>query len=204
MDLMQAKRDGSGVVLTFIGRLDTVASQTLKAPIRAELDRHPTNITCNFRDVTYIGSAVLRLIFEAARELQRRNATFRVTECNPDVRRVFALTGMDHLVDGSETPPVTHETKDGTLRIFIQGRMDAIRVGEIRNSVRKLVAAHRGPIRFDVTAVPYSASAFVHLCIDASKTAKASGSNFGLERVAPEVAQVFRLAGLQSLLLSAT
>ncbi|NCW26833.1 MAG: anti-sigma factor antagonist [Verrucomicrobia bacterium] len=202
MDLMQAKRDGSGTVITFVGRLDTVASQQLKAPIRAELDRQPTNLTLNFRDVTYIGSAVLRLIFEAARELQRRNGTFRVMECSPDIRRVFALTGMDHLVDGSSTPPVTHETKDGTLRIFIQGRMDAVRVGEVRDSVRKLVAAHRGPVRFDITAVPYAASAFVHLCIDASKTAKASGNNFGLERVVPEVAQVFRLAGLQSLLLS--
>jgi len=202
MDLMQAKRDGSGTVITFVGRLDTVASQQLKAPIREELDRQPTNLTMNFRDVTYIGSAVLRLIFEAARELQRRNGTFRVMECSPDIRRVFALTGMDHLVDGSSTPPVTHEIRDGTLRIFIQGRMDAVRVGEVRDSVRKLVAAHRGPIRFDITAVPYAASAFVHLCIDASKTAKASGNNFGLERVAPEVAQVFRLAGLQSLLLS--
>lgn len=199
---MQVKRDGTGTVLTYSGRLDTVASQQLKAPIRAELDRQPTHLTCNFRDVTYIGSAVLRLIFEAARELQRRNGTFRVVECNPDIRRVFALTGMDHLVDGSPTPPVTHELKDGTLRIFIQGRMDAIRVGEIRDSIRKLVASHRGPVRFDITAVPYAASAFVHLCIDASKTSKASGNDFGLERVAPEVAQVFRLAGLQSLLLS--
>ncbi len=203
MELMQAKRDGSGTVITFIGRLDTLASQQLKAPIRAELDRLPTNLTLNFRDVTYIGSAVLRLIFEAARELQRRNGTFRVVECNPDIRRVFALTGMDHLVDGGPTPPITHENKEGTLRIFIQGRMDAVRVGEVRDSVRKLIAAHRGPVRFDITAVPYAASAFVHLCIDASKTAKASGSNFGLERVAPDVAQVFRLAGLQSLLLSA-
>lgn len=200
---MQAKRDGSGTVITFIGRLDTLASQQLKAPIRAELDRLPTNLTLNFRDVTYIGSAVLRLIFEAARELQRRNGTFRVVECNPDIRRVFALTGMDHLVDGGPTPPITHENKEGTLRIFFQGRMDAVRVGEVRDSVRKLIAAHRGPVRFDITAVPYAASAFVHLCIDASKTAKASGSNFGLERVAPDVAQVFRLAGLQSLLLSA-
>lgn len=200
---MQAKRDGSGTVITFIGRLDTLASQQLKSPIRAELDRLPINLTLNFRDVTYIGSAVLRLIFEAARELQRRNGTFRVVECNPDIRRVFALTGMDHLVDGGPTPPITHENKEGTLRIFFQGRMDAVRVGEVRDSVRKLIAAHRGPVRFDITAVPYAASAFVHLCIDASKTAKASGSNFGLERVAPDVAQVFRLAGLQSLLLSA-
>ena len=204
MELMQVKRDGSGTVLTFLGRLDTLASQELKTPIRAELDRQPTHLTCNFRDVTYIGSAVLRLIFEAARELQRRNGTFRVVECNADIRRVFALTGMDHLVEGGPTPPITHETKDGILRLFIQGRMDAVRVGEIRDSVRKLISTHRGPVRFDITAVPYAASAFVHLCIDASKTAKASGYNFGLERVAPDVAQVFRLAGLQSLLLSAT
>ena len=204
MELMQVKRDGSGTVLTFLGRLDTLASQELKTPIRAELDRQPTHLTCNFRDVTYIGSAVLRLIFEAARELQRRNGTFRVVECNADIRRVFALTGMDHLVEGGPTPPITHETKDGILRLFIQGRMDAVRVGEIRDSVRKLISTHRGPVRFDITAVPYAASAFVHLCIDASKTAKASGHNFGLERVAPDVAQVFRLAGLQSLLLSAT
>ena len=45
-------------------------------------------------------------------------------------------------------------------------------------------------------------SAFIHLCIDASKAAKANGGDFGLEKVHPEVAQVFRIAGLQSLLLS--
>jgi anti-anti-sigma regulatory factor len=53
-----------------------------------------------------------------------------------------------------------------------------------------------------VGAVPYVASAFVHLCIDASKTAKAHASNFGLEKVVPETAHIFRLAGLQSLILS--
>jgi anti-anti-sigma factor len=202
MEFMQAKRDGSGVVLTFSGRLDTIASQELKMPLRGELDRQPTNLTCNFHDVTYIGSAVLRLIFEAARELQRRNGLFRVTHCSPEIRRVFSLTGMDHLVDGAPGPHFTHETKDGTLRIFMQGRMDAVRVSEIRDSVRKVITAHRGPVRFDVTAVPYAASAFVHLCIDSSKITKANGGNFGLERVCPEVSHVFRLAGLQSLLLS--
>ena len=149
-----------------------------------------------------IGSAVLRLIFEAARELQRRNAQFRVLDCPPEIRRVFALTGMDHLVEGGPGPSFTHEVKDGTLRIFLNGRMDAVRVGEIREEIRKLIHAHKGAVRFDGVAVPYAASAFVHLCIDASKAAKANGGNFGLEKVHPEVSQVFRLAGLQSLLLS--
>ena len=114
MEFMSSQHDGSGIVLTFRGRLDTVASQELKLPLRAELDRQPTNLTCNFKDVTYIGSAVLRLIFEAARELQRRNGLFRITHCSPDIQRVFALTGMDHLVDGGQCPAFTHEIKDGT------------------------------------------------------------------------------------------
>jgi anti-anti-sigma factor len=202
MEFMTSQHDGSGIVLTFRGRLDTIASQELKLPIRAELDRQPTNLTCNFQDVTYIGSAVLRLIFEAARELQRRNGIFRVTHCPAEIRRVFSLTGMDHIVVGGEGPKFTHETKDGTLRIYLHGRMDALRVGEIRSSVRELVSAHRGPIRFDIAAVPYAASAFVHLCIDASKSAKANTSNFGLEKVVPDTAHIFRLAGLQSLILS--
>jgi len=202
MEFMSSQHDGSGIVLTFRGRLDTVASQELKLPLRAELDRQPTNLTCNFKDVTYIGSAVLRLIFEAARELQRRNGLFRITHCSPDIQRVFALTGMDHLVDGGQCPAFTQEIKDGTLRIFLQGRMDALRVGEIRSDVRKILSTHRGPVRFDVGAVPYAASAFVHLCIDASKTAKSHGSDFGMEKVVPETAHIFRLAGLQSLILS--
>jgi anti-anti-sigma factor len=81
--------------------------------------------------------------------------------------------------------------------------MDAVRVGEIREEIRKLVQGHRGPVRFDASAVPYAASAFIHLCIDASKASQANGGNFGLEKVQSEVAQVFRLAGLPSLLLSA-
>ena len=202
MEQLEIKRDGLGTVLHFAGRLDTVAAQNLRSPIRAEIEKLPASMTCNFRDVNYIGSAVLRLIFEAARELQRRNAHFRVLDCPPEIRRVFALTGMDHLVEGGPGPSFTHEVKDGTLRIFLNGRMDAVRVGEIREEVRKLIHAHQGAVRFDGTAVPYAASAFVHLCIDASKAAKANGGNFGLEKVHPEVSQVFRLAGLQSLLLS--
>ena len=202
MEFMTPHRDGSGVTLTFAGRLDTLASQELKLPIRAELDRQPTNITCNFKDVSYIGSAVLRLVFEAAREIQRRNGLFKITQCPPEIQRVFALTGMDHLVDGGPSPVFTHELKDGTLRIFLQGRMDAVRVGEIRSGIRQILSAHRGPVRFEVAAVPYVASAFVHLCIDASKTAKAHGSDFGLEKVVPETVHIFRLAGLQSLILS--
>lgn len=199
---MTPHRDGSGVTLSFAGRLDTLASQELKLPIRAELDRQPTNLTCDFKDVTYIGSAVLRLIFEAARELQRRNGLFRISRCPAEIQRVFALTGMDHLMDGGTGPAFTHELKDGALRIFLQGRMDAVRVGEIRSEVRQILSKHRGPVRFEVAAVPYVASAFVHLCIDASKTVKAHGFDFGLEKVAPETAQIFRIAGLQSLILS--
>ena len=202
MEQLEIKRDGLGTLLHFSGRLDTLAAQNLRAPIRAEVERHPASLTCNFRDVNYIGSAVLRLIFEAARELQRRYAHFRVLDCPPEIRRVFSLTGMDHLVEGGPSPGFTHEIKDGALRFFLNGRMDAVRVGEIREEVRKLIQSHPGPVRFDGSAVPYAASAFVHLCIDASKAAKVSGGSFGLERVHPEVAQVFRLAGLQSLLLS--
>jgi len=203
MEQLQIKRDGLGTQLVFSGRLDTIAAQTLRNPIRSEVEKLPASLTCNFHDVNYVGSAVLRLIFEAARELQRRNAHFRVLDCPPEIRRVFALTGMDHLVEGGPGPSFTHEIKDGALRVFLNGRMDAVRVGEVRDEVRKLVQSHRGPIRFDAAAVPYAASAFIHLCIDASKAAKANGGDFGLEKVQPEVAQVFRLAGLQSLLLSA-
>lgn len=202
MEQLEIKRDGLGTLLKFSGRLDTVAAQNLRAPIRTEIERLPACVTCNFRDVDYIGSAVLRLIFEAARELQRRNAQFRVLDCPPEIRRVFALTGMDHLVEGGSGSTFRHEFKDGALRFYLNGRMDAVRVGEIRDEVRKLVQAHRGDIRFDATAVPYAASAFIHLCIDASKAAKANGGTFGLEKVSPEVSHVFRLAGLQSLLLS--
>jgi len=202
MEQLEIKRDGLGTLLNFSGRLDTVAAQTLRNPIRTEVDRNPASLTCSFRDVDYIGSAVLRLIFEAAREMQRRNAQFRVLDCPPDIRRVFALTGMDHLVQGGPGPSFTHEIKDGVMRIFLNGRMDAVRVGEIRDQLRKLVKSHRGAVRFEASAVPYAASAFIHLCIDASKAVQANGSDFGIERVHPEVAQVFRLAGLQSLLLS--
>lgn len=202
MSFMTPHHDGSGITLVFAGRLDTVASQELKLPLRAELDRQPTNLSCNFQDVTYIGSAVLRLIFEAARELQRRNGIFRVTHCPAEIRRVFSLTGMDHLVDGGDAPCFTHEIKEGTLRIFLHGRMDAVRVAEIRPAIRKLFASHRGAIRFEIAAVPYAASAFVHLCVDGSKTAQANGGTFGLEKVGPEPAHVFRIAGLQSLILS--
>ena len=202
MEFMVAKRDGAGTVLTFAGRLDTVASTELKIPIRAEVDHQPTSISCNFQNVTYIGSAVLRLIFEAARELQRRHGTFRITNCSSDLRRVFALTGMDHLIEGGPGPQFTHEIANRTLRIFMNGRMDAAHVSEIRLPIRQLVTTHSGPVRFEISAVPYAASAFVHLCIDASKLAKASGHDFGVERVVPDVAHIFRLAGLQTLLLS--
>ena len=202
MDQLEIRRDGLGTQLIFSGRLDTLAAQNLRTPIRSEVEKMPASLTCNFRDVNYIGSAVLRLIFEAARELQRRNAHFRVMDCPPEIRRVFALTGMDHLVEGGPGPNFTHEIKDGALRIYLHGRMDAVHVGEVREAVRQLVQGHRGAVRFDAAAVPYAASAFIHLCIDASKAAKAGGGDFGLERVHPEVAQVFRLAGLQSLLLS--
>jgi anti-anti-sigma factor len=202
MDQLEIKKDGLGTQLIFSGRLDTLAAQSLRAPIRSEIEKQPASMTCNFHDVNYIGSAVLRLIFEAARDLQRRNAHFRVLDCPPEIRRVFALTGMDHLVEGGPGPNFTQEVRDGALRIFLNGRMDAVRVGEIRDSIRKLVLGHRGAVRFDASAVPYAASAFIHLCIDASKATKSNGGDFGLEKVQPEVAQVFRLAGLQSLLLS--
>ena len=202
MEQIQIHRDGLGTVVSFSGRLDTVAAQSLRAPLRVEVDRAPASLTCNFRDVDYIGSAVLRLIFEAAREMQRHNARFRVVDCPAEIRRVFALTGMDHLVESEPGSRCAPEVRDGVLRLFLTGRMDAVAVGEVREEVRRLVQKYRGPVRFDVSAVPYAASAFIHLCIDASKAAKANGGDFGVEKVRPEVAQVFRLAGLPSLVLS--
>ena len=190
--------------LYFSGRLDTIAGHSFRPKLKEIVESSPPSIIVNMKDVTYIGSHLMRSLFEAAREQQRRDAVFRITETSEPIRRVLQLTGMDHLIEPvlDSKQNVKYEVKEGVLRFFLTGTIKDGRMQTLHPELYGISSKHHGDIRFDASDLSDASSALIDLCIDISNSAKASGATFGLEKANSKVKRLFRKAGLGNYLIS--
>jgi len=183
----------------FSGRLDSVAGQLFSSKFKEAVDSNPKTIVANMKEATYIGSKVLRLLFEAARRQEDRGGSLEITEADESLKRVFRLTGMDNLLTGSNhsnlSGKLNYEIKDGVLRVFLTDCWNA-------DFLYKLASKHHGDIRFDASELTDASSFLKDVCINISNSAKVSRGNFGIENASSKVKTLFRKAGLGNYIVS--
>ena len=160
--------NGSDVIITFDGRLDTATSAEASAKITRELDKIGTidSLTCDASRLEYISSSGLRIFLALAKSYH----TFRVTNVNPMVYQILETTGFTKImtveralrqmvVEGCQLIGIGGVGKvyrldgDTIIKVFREGTtMDEVR-REITMSKEAFVLGMPTAISFDIVRV---------------------------------------------------
>ncbi len=94
---MSERKDEDKVTIVPDGKLSLEEAEALdQAIIRAR--REDRNIVIDFRDVTYVSSAVLRVLLSGQKEVGQ-DGSFSIINMTKSVHEIFTTTGFDSVVD---------------------------------------------------------------------------------------------------------
>ena len=164
--------NGSEVIISFAGHLDTATSTEANAKISRELDKIEAidSLTCDASRLEYISSSGLRILLSLA----KRHKGFRVIDVQPQVYEVLETTGFTKImtveramrrmnVEGCRLIGIGSVGKiyrldgDTIIKVFREGTtMDEVR-REITLSKEAFVLGMPTAISFDVVKVTSSA-----------------------------------------------
>ena len=96
MQVTQENRD-NWCVVTVRGRINSETADELETTLRnaVEQDR---KVALDFRGVDYVSSSGLRAVIQGARAAEGKSSEFVVCSLSPAVKRVFDMSGMQHIV----------------------------------------------------------------------------------------------------------
>ncbi len=95
---------GGWCVVTIRGRADAETADEMESALRAAVAQHD-RVAADFANVDYISSAGLRAVLQAARAAQERNTEFTVCQLRGPVKKVFEISGMQHVLRIEERLP---------------------------------------------------------------------------------------------------
>ncbi len=76
------------------GRIDTLTSPELESALQPLIAKDKIQITIDFKDVSYISSAGLRVIIKAAQKAKQVNGEIQLINLNESVAQVLEITGF--------------------------------------------------------------------------------------------------------------
>ena len=86
-------------VITVPHRLDGVNAHVLHDQLEAVMDSTPKVVVIDMSDLAHISNAGLRVIVQAARKLQARDAKLVLCAPSSEVRSVFESSRLDRVID---------------------------------------------------------------------------------------------------------
>jgi anti-anti-sigma factor len=92
----------SGAVVTPRGEIDLATVDAVGAALASAT---APRVVLDLRETTFLDSAGIRLIVEAARDLEAQGRELVVVRGGPEVRRVFDLVGLDGRLRILDAPP---------------------------------------------------------------------------------------------------
>ena len=95
------------------GDLDLAARSQLSDALRRAIDSGASTLQLDFSDVGFIDSTAIKVIAQAAAEVRDGGGKLEVTVANPNVLRIFAITGVDRLFEVTLTLPTFAGGEDG-------------------------------------------------------------------------------------------
>jgi anti-sigma B factor antagonist len=96
IEVTQETRSG-WLVVGVKGRADAEAADELEAALRSAVDQH-SKVAADFGALDYISSAGLRAVLQSARMAQMKDVEFAVCGMSAPVKKVFNMSGMQHLL----------------------------------------------------------------------------------------------------------
>ena len=90
---MTKKLNGNTLAVTVEGRLDTLTAPSLEAPLLPALDGIKS-LVVDFKDLTYISSAGIRVLVQAAQIMVAQSGEIKIINANNDIKGLFKMTGL--------------------------------------------------------------------------------------------------------------
>ena len=97
MEVTFDRRDGV-LIVAASGRLESADATVFLKSLRSEIDSGERGVIVDFAELSYLGSAGLRVIYMIASELRKRGAGFAVCSPPKPIAKVIGLSGMDRLL----------------------------------------------------------------------------------------------------------
>ena len=97
MMMLTNKTQAGWCVVGVRGRADAEAAEELETALRAAVAEHP-KVAADLSGLSYISSAGLRALLEAARAASVKGAEFAVCSPSDPVKKVFDMSGMHHFL----------------------------------------------------------------------------------------------------------
>jgi anti-anti-sigma factor len=91
--------DGGTLVLAVVGRIDTLSAKTFETAVLTPVQAGQTPLVLDLDRLTYISSAGLRVILQAAKRQKAKNAKFALCNLHDEVRDVFEISGFAKILD---------------------------------------------------------------------------------------------------------
>ena len=94
MEIIEENQGGINI-FKLNGRLDSNTSQGFEKKIFQAIDDGSKSMIIDFKELEYISSAGLRVIFKATKALKREEGKMMLCDMQDYVKEVFEITGFD-------------------------------------------------------------------------------------------------------------
>lgn len=91
-DVVSYREENGTLICVFSGKLDTVVSETISDDVFDHIQQAKEAVTFDFKDVSYVSSAFLRVAIRGARAVP--GMKIRIINSLPDIREVFKFAGL--------------------------------------------------------------------------------------------------------------
>lgn len=87
------------IVVTIVGRIDTVSSPQLEKSIQPYLSEIGITLIFECEKLDYVSSSGLRVILMAHKQISAKGGKFILRNLTPEVRSVIDLTGFSRIIN---------------------------------------------------------------------------------------------------------
>ena len=101
---IETRRPDRALVIRTDHRLDSVNAQTFHDRLDAATASGEQRVVIDMEELTYISNAGLRVMLQAAREMEGRGGHLAPCSLSDDVRTAFETSGFDRLVEILPSP----------------------------------------------------------------------------------------------------
>ena len=95
----EGSREGGALVIQAGNRLDSANAREFHDQLEPAIATAQRAVVVDMEELVYISSAGLRVILQAARQLEQRGVRFAICSLSKTVREVFEVSGFDRVID---------------------------------------------------------------------------------------------------------
>ncbi len=106
LEIVITAEENHGKRISIAGSLDSNTAQQLQQSVDAEIDDSVATVILDFKDLNFLSSAGLRVIFKTKKTMDSSGGKFLLVNLQPQIKKVFeiikALDGMNVFKDQDE------------------------------------------------------------------------------------------------------